>query len=546
MKQILLLCFFLFLCSTSNAERSLQRYLWANYQLYRGNLHTASRWYQELIKSHHSCHTYKGYLTFLHRSQRFADIARLTPKLKDVIKDDPDLRLICILSLKKVGQHEQAAHQLIALSQEFKNHFEIAYHATELLIDRKELHNALTIIDNFLNNAPKRNNHFVFYFLKAQLCSQLGKIKEAQENINICIEKQPHLDKVWLLFALIQEQAGSIEQAIKGYTTYFDLSSDRTGDLRKHLMELTVLHKAQQTKKSALTTQVNECVTLLHKKRFSDAFARTEYYLKRDPNDPRLRLCLIQSLLGLDKHQQVVDLLTQWSQEKPYKKEWPATLHLLLQLSVSPELLLPAFEQLIEKGVVDNQLFLYLAEMYMRTNQYRDAMHWYHKALTVIQDRCVVARICYQIARLCYEQEEYDLMQASLKRGQEADAQFAPIHNLLAYYYATKGKDLDKATMHIATALRLCPDNPHMFDTQALIWYKQGNIKQALEAWNHLAQKVPHDATMLTHCAKAHYKMGNTSEARTMLGKATSCCSYHHEQKCCAKLAEQLHEKDTA
>lgn len=529
-----------------NNGRTLHRYLWANYQAYNGNIKSAAQWYQTLKASDQSRYTYTGYIAFLYRTQRYAEVVDLAKKININTCKDPDTRLLCALALKKTGCLQQAMAQLSQLSQEFKQHFEITYNTAETFIECKELHNAISVMDNFLAATPKRSNHFIFYFLKAQLYAQLGKPHEAQENIDLCIKKQPSFNKGWLLFALIKEQFGKIESAIKGYTNYLELSPEQNGDIRRHLIELTTIQSERSRQKLATNELFGRCTTLLKKRQFKELLAFTTKHLAQTPASFGYRLFKIQALIGLSDHHIAVDQLVTWTLEKTDKDQWLSVLHLLLQTDTPPAIIVKGFEQLAAQQPHDIKILLYLADLYARTSHQKDkALATYRTALAMTNGSPLAARICYHMALMHYEQNNYQDMRTLLTQGLAHDATFSPTHNLLAYYHATKDKNLAQAATHIATALRYAPTNPHFLDTQATIWYKQKEYQQAADAWQKILITLPHDPTILMHYAKVQKKLGRDANARASLASATTYAHKAEQKEKCHKLALSWQEEQS-
>ena len=90
------------------------------------------------------------------------------------------------------------------------------------------------VIDSLLNTSSKPNN-FVFLFLKAQIYLKIGKINQAREALKLCMEKYPRFDKAWLMHAMLEEQAGNLEKAMKGYTTFLETTTDKATEIQQHL-----------------------------------------------------------------------------------------------------------------------------------------------------------------------------------------------------------------------------------------------------------------------------------------------------------------------
>jgi len=292
MKQIIkivLLPFFLIITiqnSTILADKetqNLHRYIWANYL---DNLDVAQKWYETIFASDKaSIHTYKGYIYLLKNTGKFQQIVLLIPKVEadKTITDDPSIQLIFIQALEKTGHRNEAALQLIKTNNKYKDHQEIAFHTATLHIRRKELKSALIVIDNFLSNCSHRPNNFMFYFLKSQILVQLNQHEQALEQIKKCLEIHPSFDKGWLFYAMLREKDNKLNESIKAYTTYLELTSDNK-EVERHLLQLIFKQTMvnQQSKSITIDASIlKRAILLFEQKRYREAIERLKHHLNK-------------------------------------------------------------------------------------------------------------------------------------------------------------------------------------------------------------------------------------------------------------------------
>ena len=85
--------------------------------------------------------------------------------------------------------------------------------------------------------------------MESQIYLQLNKKPEALAAIKQCIDAYPKFDKSWLLYAVLHEQEGKIEEAIKGYTTFLrGFSPQPNSEIERHLLMLAFRQKLQKQK----------------------------------------------------------------------------------------------------------------------------------------------------------------------------------------------------------------------------------------------------------------------------------------------------------
>ena len=164
-------------------------------------------------------------------------------------------------------------------------------------------------------------------------------------------------------------------------------------------------------------------------------------------------------------------------------------------------------------------------------HQNDDALNQLSNALTLTNNATLKTKILFQMALIQYEEKKFDQMKTTLEQALTLNVQFPPVFNLISYYYATKGKDLNKAQKFATKALQTDKNNPHFLDTQAVIYYKQKKYNKALTLLQKLTEQVTDDATIRINLAKVNYKLNNTEKAFTFLNQAQNKVKYAHEKR---------------
>ncbi|MGA7391284.1 MAG: tetratricopeptide repeat protein, partial [Terrimicrobiaceae bacterium] len=125
------------------------------------------------------------------------------------------------------------------------------------------------------------------------------------------------------------------------------------------------------------------------------------------------------------------------------------------------------------------------------------------------------------LSAIIYEKmSDFSAARDAYEKLLSVDPSFAPALNNLAYLYAERLKDLDKALELAQKARTLLPSNPAVADTLGWILYKRADYQQALTLLQESAQNLPHNAEIQFHLGMANYSMGRTNEARAAFGRA--------------------------
>lgn len=541
MKVIALyICLTMFLVMQASCAHNIHRYMLANYNQFAGKKEIAYKWYQEIFKGEHPLFVYKGYAHLLFDMRQYKALLPLIAKVEPLTKKDPEFGLIFGLALENTGNIAAADTLFISLNDAFKHNQETTFYAVNAYVRRKEPENALRIIDTFLNASARKPNNFVFYFLKAQIYAKLNNLPQALSNIKSCLELQPAFDKGWLMLALLEENAGRLHEAIKGYHTFLEISGSNQ-EIEQHLLKLAFQQSKQQENPLLVSSNdLHKALAFVEKKEYPAALTAVKKFLETDPKSHEGRILTIEILAHLQKQREAIQLLTQWIVEEPHNAEWFKVLSLLPQSGSPYTDIIIALKELELRMPHNITRALYLADAYVRHKDFKQAVATLESAVLLTQDPVLKTKIFFQLGLIHYENGSFAAMQKALEQGYNLNTNFPPLLNLLAYYYGTKGENVGEAQKLISLALTQDKNNPHFLDTQALILYNQKKYPQALKVFQRLALAEPQDFTIHKHLGKTYYRMGKYKEAFKTITYAQKLASNNRERKSTEKILNTL------
>lgn len=524
-----------------NNTATFHNYLWANYNQFSGNLTTAQSWYKNLFSTNCSLYTYKGYLSFLFDAKQYRRIVELIPSLDKSFEKDAEIQLLFASALEQCNNSTIADDRLIKICTTFKTNSEITLRAAQAYMRRKEPENALFTVDAFLNNSPRKPNNFVFYFLKSQIHIQLKQLEHALENINVCLDIHPRFDKGWLLFATLQEQKNNLHQAITGYGKFIELSSENN-TVKKHLAALMLKYKQENEAHLPIPfnkTYFDYAASLFTQKKYDQALIAVTTYLQQHPHHYEAQLLKTRLLVHLNDYQKLVTTVSDWLYQKAHNAElWAKSLYLLSYTDAPQEKIMAVLQNLADKHPNNYWLPLYHADLCIRTKKNNQAITLLENVTQISSDTLLNAKVYYQRALLYYEQRNYVQMLTNLQSSYALNEHDAHVNNTLAYYWATKGKNIDTAQNFLTKARAHDTANPYFIDTQAVILYKQQQYNEAKTILEHIdTHKNP---TMLLHLAKIHAKLNDTKVAYHYTEKAALHTLNGHDQQTLHKIQQRL------
>jgi tetratricopeptide (TPR) repeat protein len=464
-------------------------FILTSYHQLDGKLDKAQKGYQRLLLSPDTpIHIYKGYLPYLAAARDYQQIVILMPRLQEHFANDPDIQLIFGRALEYTGKQAEADKLYINLSHQFKTHQEIIYQAVNSYRRNKQLVNAIQLIDDLLNNSSRKPNNFIFYFMQAQLYTELSDAKNARSSVEKSLELHPQFDKGWLLFGMLQENAGQLDDAIKGYTNFLEFSGTPNQQLEKHLLELLINRRMSVTKQKTMSIG-NKCLLegLAHfqNKNYHKGIQSINKCLEAEPeNKEDATIIKINMLDAMHKHRQALRLLKSCLHADPHNEIWYTQLHALCLHGVSDRRALRLLLEIAHENQHTPLAHIFIAELCEKKGAIHETIFHYQRGLEYIQDTHTQTRIMYNLACLYDKIGHHDRMKSLIATIMQQSPDFMPAPHLLAYHYLEYEKDTARAAKLLKIVITKDPHNIYYRITQARLLQATGKYDQALSALN--------------------------------------------------------------
>lgn len=464
---------------------SIHNFFLANYHQAAGELDKAQKGYQRIFLSPDTpVHVYKGYLPLLAATKNHQQIVALIPKLQEHFRNDPDIQLIFGQALEGTGKQKEADDLYIKLSREFKTHQEVIYQAVNSYRRNQERENAIKVIDDLLNHSPRKPNNFVFYFMKAQLYTELSDAPNARICVNKSLELYPSFDKGWLLFGMLEENAGKLDDAIKGYSNFLEYSGTSNQQLEKHLLELLIRRRMVDTKQKAMAVD-NKCLldglSLFQKKQYKDGMHSINKCLEKEPTHQDATIIKINMLSQMRKHRQALKLLSSCLHENPHDEFWYTQLHVLCTNGLSERHAIKLLRDVIHTHPHAALAHIHKAELHARNYHHpHESIFHYQRALEYVHAPAVECRIMYTLACLYAQTGNYNRMKTILTTSIEKYPTYMPAHHLLAFHYLEYDAAIPQATDLLTQLIKQDPANSHYRITYARLMHASGQHEKAL------------------------------------------------------------------
>lgn len=540
MKRSLLLYSIIFFATALNAQ-PYRDVFWATYQHKLGNVEQSQDYMSAARDAVAPQKLLSTLLPTLFAQQKFVEIIKEYDQHKAYIQKNPKLELLVAKAYEISGNSDKAHALYIELHKKMLSNQEAAYLASNTLLKvRRDIPGALKVIDEYLDNSPYRPNNFIFHFFKAQIHLSQNNKELALKEVQKAITQHDKFDQGWLLLSLIHEQMGRLKKAINGMTTYLELSQGKdTSTVETHLAQLLIKQGIQRTYQEHHYEQALEA---FNAKDYDKALVYLNHSLKKSPDHENAKLLKVQILPLINNHTEAIESLKTWMIEEPENDIWFHTIHLLYRTGSDRNAIIQALEKVHKAKPKKILTTLYIADLYTRTENKEKALSYHKKALKLTYESNLQSKILFQMGVIYYDQKKFDKAQDVLEQALVLDANYPPLLNLLAYYYATHDNH-DEAQKLITRALNQDKNNPHFLDTQAVVHYHNGNYQKALELLTKVVKDIPNDATILANLSNAHQKLGNAKQASHYLQQALAHSQTPVERETYTQLITQLKKK---
>jgi tetratricopeptide (TPR) repeat protein len=119
----------------------------------------------------------------------------------------------------------------------------------------------------------------------------------------------------------------------------------------------------------------------------------------------------------------------------------------------------------------------------------------------------------YDLAMAAERVDRLDIVESELRKVMEMKPDYAHAYNALGYTLAEKTDRLAEAKELIEKALKLAPDDPFIIDSLGWVYYRLGQVPEALKHLQHAYSSRP-DPEIAAHLGEVLWKSGQRDEAQ--------------------------------
>ncbi len=494
----------------SSKESVYKLYMQANFYHSCGDAKKTMNAYKKLFKLKPPVFVFEGYFKFLFDLGQIAKIVKIYQKNENSLKKhfakNLEFNLLVAQSLLMANQDDKSEQIFVQLQNDFPDNEQVAYYFAVSLIKNNQLGKCLEHLQICLQQPFFKSRYFLFHFLRSKVYMQMNNLELAMREIETSLALFPNFDKALLLKAMLQEQFGMVNEAIKGYQHVLNLvghdemiekqviqllfSQNRLPEAVKYLkqlkgntpeyfFDLALIEFNSGNYKKALT-EINTCI-------------------EKNPNFIRAKLLKIEILLAIRDHDQIIKIMHDWLMKEPYDNSVIHTLLLLNKSGISPAKIIDLLKNVVSSNKATVGVLAALADLYVAQKDYKNGITSLKKIFTTTKNFDLKSKVLYQVAYIYFLTNQFKNMENILHQALKHPVVYPAVYNMMAYLYAKKNQNLDKALEFVDKALQTDRNSPFYLDTKGLILSRMGQQKEALEMFEKALSILPGDTVILQH-----------------------------------------------
>ena len=420
-----------------------------------------------------------------------------------------------------IRKYDEAIHQYKALLEYHPNHLNAHLYISGLLSEQGSHEEAEDILLKILKNPENNQPHLVYYYLgriylerDAPLLSKATKafedslrIQPNDENAMLALTRvydlQKRHEESVALAKSFQEQFGPKEETARYLlSVYLEKEANEEALVQAQYMEL--FNKDDLELKSKLA------MLLIKKKEFLRAAQKLEEILSIVPDGDKMRFYLALVYSELEKNKLAIENFLKVPSSSPYYLDTMLQLVTLYKLENQADKALQTMEKILVQEKDNSQLYIYQASLLKQEKGPKAAIQVLSKAIERFPENTAIR---FFLGTLLDEVGQTEPMLRQMQIVIEMDKAYIPALNYLAYTYAEKGVNLNKAEELAQRALKFKPKDAYILDTMGWVLFKKGQFKEAVKHLSSAHQIKPSESVIAEHLGDAYYKLRSFEKA---------------------------------
>lgn len=445
---------------------------------------------------------------------------------------EPDnLRLKCIFTryLMRQGKIIEAEEMLTQVLSRQTEYFPALMLKAELLMMKEDYNPALALLNQLIEKEPRLDR---LYLLKAKAQEGLGDKVAAIKTIKKTLAISPNNISAKLMLSNLYLGVGNFEAAQKENMAVFNmlhqapfvrLIMGQPDDINKRSREKgidsfdTIFKLASENPAGYL--KVGQMETF--KKKYDQLMDNFEAAFDKNPKLINIFTSIVMLHIAKEEYDLALKKCTDYLKRLEGEPSLQAIVYNLkggiFLVQNKTDAAETAFNEAISANPNYLQPYFGLARLYLMNRKVDKAIAQYKTLLEKKPDQTSPHMM---LGTLYTSIERPDLAEKAYREALQITPDFIPAANNLAYLLAEQERNLDEALQLGLKAKAQKPDDPFIKDTLGWIYYKMGLYAEALRELKESLQDLPDNASINYHIGMTYYKMLEFDKAQYHLSRA--------------------------
>ena len=441
-----------------------------------------------------------------------------------VLQEEPESemgRLLLGSIYTSIRKYDEAIRQYKALLEYHPNHLNAHFYISGLLSEQGSYEEAEDILLKILKNPENNQPHLVYYYLgRIYLEQDTPLLSKATKAFEDSLRIQPNYENAMLVLVRVYGLQNRHDESIALAKSFHEQFGPKEATAR-YLLSVYLEKEAHEEalvqaqylelfNKDDLELKSKLAMLLIKQKEFLRAAKKLEEILSIVPDGDKMRFYLALVYYELEKNKLAIENFLKVPSSSPYYLDTMLQLVTLYKLENQADKALQAMETILVQEKDDSQLYIYQASLLKQEKGPEAAIQVLSKAIERFPENTAIR---FFLGTLLDEVGQTEPMLRQMQIVIEMDKAYVPALNYLAYTYAEKEVNLDKAEELAQRALNFKPKDAYILDTMGWVLFKKGQFKEAVKHLSAAHQIRPSESVIAEHLGDAYYKLRSFEKA---------------------------------
>jgi len=502
----------------SATARGYSLFMASELEMKKGNLDRAAVLMQQAIQADPKSPYLQFQLAVLYLLQR--DQTKALQVIEGIIETHPSY-VDALMMLGRISQGQgrmqtakKAYHRVLSVDPAQKDVYALL---GKIYLDEGKLDQALHVYQQLVKQFP---DSYLGHFFIGKIFAEKGKLDAAEMEFKETLALAPDLEEPYYELLELYKRQGKQDKTLGIYKAILERNP---GDLEA-LMGLGLyyhhhgaVHKADVIfQELGRRSQQNRIVaaqlasSYLDREAYADAMVILKGMLKAAPRNSDLNYLMGVAEDASGNKKAAILYLKKVAVDSDFYHN--AVLHIafLYQDAHQISKAIGFLEKAVAKIPPTADLYLYLGSFYEENGQLKKAEAAFLKGLKIDPGN---VKIHFRLGVDYDKQGDRQASIRQMKRVIQLDPSHTSALNYLGYTYAEMGVELDQAEKMVLRALKNEPNDGYITDSLGWIYFKKGQLKQAITTMKKAVSLLPDDPTILEHMGDVYLKAAEPNKA---------------------------------